>query len=50
MFLSCPGQRGGIDNLDEACEVAAEIGYPVIVKASAGGGGSGCISFTTKTI
>lgn len=36
-----PGTDGGIDDPDEACEVAAGIGYPVIVKASAGGGGIG---------
>jgi len=36
-----PGTEGGIDDPDEACEVAARIGYPVIVKASAGGGGIG---------
>lgn len=36
-----PGTDGGIKNLDEAKKVALEIGYPVIVKASAGGGGIG---------
>ena len=36
-----PGTDGGIKTLDEAKKVAAEIGYPVIVKASAGGGGIG---------
>ena len=36
-----PGTDGGINNIDEAKKVAAEIGYPVIVKASAGGGGIG---------
>lgn len=36
-----PGTDGEIEELDEAIEVAAEIGYPVIVKASAGGGGKG---------
>ncbi|WP_298668419.1 acetyl-CoA carboxylase biotin carboxylase subunit, partial [uncultured Methanofollis sp.] len=36
-----PGTPGGITSLDEAAKVAEEIGYPVIVKASAGGGGIG---------
>ena len=36
-----PGTDGGIKTLDEAKKVALEIGYPVIVKASAGGGGIG---------
>jgi len=36
-----PGTPGGIANLEEAARVAEEIGYPVIVKASAGGGGIG---------
>ena len=36
-----PGSEGGIQDEDQARKVAAEIGYPVIVKASAGGGGRG---------
>lgn len=36
-----PGSDGLIENLDEAIEVAREIGYPVIIKATAGGGGKG---------
>jgi acetyl-CoA carboxylase, biotin carboxylase subunit len=35
-----PG-TGGKASLDEALEVAAEIGYPVLIKAAAGGGGRG---------
>ncbi len=36
-----PGTPEGITCLDEAKEIAATIGYPVVVKASAGGGGIG---------
>jgi acetyl-CoA carboxylase biotin carboxylase subunit len=36
-----PGSDGVIANAEEAREWAAQIGYPVIVKASAGGGGRG---------
>lgn len=36
-----PGTDGEIEELDEAIEIANEIGFPVIVKASAGGGGRG---------
>jgi acetyl-CoA carboxylase, biotin carboxylase subunit len=36
-----PGSEGSIRNQREARDIAAEIGYPVIVKAAAGGGGRG---------
>ncbi|GAB7387940.1 acetyl-CoA carboxylase biotin carboxylase subunit [Bacillaceae bacterium] len=36
-----PGSDGIIEDIDEAVAVAQEIGYPVIVKATAGGGGKG---------
>jgi acetyl-CoA carboxylase biotin carboxylase subunit len=36
-----PGSEGGVNDVDEAKRVAAEIGYPVIIKATAGGGGRG---------
>ena len=36
-----PGSRGIINNIDEAVELTKEIGYPVIIKATAGGGGKG---------
>jgi acetyl-CoA carboxylase, biotin carboxylase subunit len=36
-----PGTDGEIQNINEAIAIAKEIGYPVIVKASAGGGGKG---------
>ncbi len=36
-----PGTDGEIKEVDEAIKIASEIGYPVIVKATAGGGGKG---------
>ncbi len=36
-----PGSDGVVKSADEAREVAASIGFPVILKASAGGGGRG---------
>ena len=36
-----PGSDGIVNGIDEAYKVAEELGYPVIVKASAGGGGKG---------
>ena len=36
-----PGSDGGVPDLDTARRVAGEMGYPVIVKATAGGGGRG---------
>jgi propionyl-CoA carboxylase alpha chain len=36
-----PGYVGEIKDADHAKKIAAEIGYPVMVKASAGGGGKG---------
>ncbi|WP_336986897.1 acetyl-CoA carboxylase biotin carboxylase subunit [Altererythrobacter aquiaggeris] len=36
-----PGSPGAITSLAEAKQVAAEIGYPVLVKAASGGGGRG---------
>ncbi|TDH66194.1 uncharacterized protein CCR75_006193 [Bremia lactucae] len=36
-----PGFLGEIHTSDEAIQVAQEIGYPVMIKASAGGGGKG---------
>jgi len=36
-----PGYTGIIDGPDHAVEIAKEIGYPVMLKASAGGGGKG---------
>ena len=36
-----PGSEGAVSSEKEAKKIAAEIGYPVIIKASAGGGGRG---------
>jgi propionyl-CoA carboxylase alpha chain len=36
-----PGHLGVIENEREAVKIAGEIGYPVMIKASAGGGGKG---------
>ncbi len=36
-----PGSDGAIDDVDEAMKVAKTIGFPVLVKAAAGGGGRG---------
>lgn len=36
-----PGSDGLISSVDEAVRVAAGIGYPVLIKATAGGGGKG---------
>ncbi len=36
-----PGTEDAVDDLDEAERIAEEIGYPVLIKAAAGGGGKG---------
>lgn len=36
-----PGSDGGVTDFAEAAKIAEDIGYPVLVKASAGGGGRG---------
>lgn len=36
-----PGSDGPVANVEEALEIANEIGFPVMIKASAGGGGKG---------
>src|SRR5690606_18913888 len=36
-----PGHLGLVADADEAVKVASQIGYPVMLKASAGGGGKG---------
>ncbi|MGQ3070096.1 MAG: acetyl-CoA carboxylase biotin carboxylase subunit [Ferrovibrionaceae bacterium] len=36
-----PGSDGVVESVDEALRIAGTIGYPVMIKASAGGGGRG---------
>jgi acetyl-CoA carboxylase biotin carboxylase subunit len=36
-----PGSEGEVKNVEEAVEIARQIGYPVLLKPSAGGGGRG---------
>ncbi|OEU61528.1 MAG: acetyl-CoA carboxylase biotin carboxylase subunit [Desulfuromonadales bacterium C00003094] len=36
-----PGTKEAVENIEQAKMVAADIGYPVIIKATAGGGGRG---------
>ncbi len=36
-----PGSPGGVDTVEEAQKISTEMGFPVIVKATAGGGGRG---------
>lgn len=36
-----PGSEGNLADVDEALELAASIGYPVMIKATSGGGGRG---------
>ncbi|GAB4377629.1 MAG: acetyl-CoA carboxylase biotin carboxylase subunit [Salibacteraceae bacterium] len=36
-----PGSEGAIESLDDARKIAREVGFPILIKASAGGGGKG---------
>jgi len=46
-----PGHMGLIRDADEAIGIATEIGYPVMIKASAGGGGKGMrIAWTDEEV
>lgn len=36
-----PGSDGGVDTIEEARKVAEKVGFPLLVKAAAGGGGRG---------
>ncbi|MGA1940055.1 acetyl-CoA carboxylase biotin carboxylase subunit [Arcobacter sp. YIC-310] len=44
-----PGSDGAVHTLEEARKVAAEIGYPIMAKASAGGGGRGMRLITNES-
>ncbi|HVM23629.1 MAG TPA: acetyl/propionyl/methylcrotonyl-CoA carboxylase subunit alpha [Sphingomicrobium sp.] len=46
-----PGYLGDIATTDEAVKIAADIGYPVMMKASAGGGGKGMrLAYSEKDV
>jgi len=40
-IAAVPGSEGVVESVDEAVAIATQIGYPVMIKASAGGGGRG---------
>ena len=44
-----PGSKGLLSNVQEAYKLAEEIGYPIIIKATAGGGGRGMRLVENKT-
>ena len=44
-----PGSDGGVATLEDAQRIGEEIGYPVIIKATAGGGGKGMKVAQTAT-
>jgi propionyl-CoA carboxylase alpha chain len=50
--VSCvPGFIGEIEGVKHAIEIAEEIGYPVMIKASAGGGGKGIrVAYSRKEV
>jgi len=43
-----PGSTSGLASFEEAIEIAGEIGYPVMLKAAAGGGGKGMRAVTQR--
>lgn len=45
-----PGWVGVVRDAQHAAEVAGEIGYPVMIKASAGGGGKGMRIARSKVV
>ncbi len=50
--VSCvPGFIGEIEGVDHAVQISEEIGYPVMIKASAGGGGKGIrVAYNRKEV
>jgi propionyl-CoA carboxylase alpha chain len=50
--VSCvPGFIGEIDGVEHAVQISEEIGYPVMIKASAGGGGKGIrVAYNRKEV
>ena len=42
-----PGSDGILESFEECEKVALESGYPVMLKATAGGGGKGCLLYTS---
>jgi acetyl-CoA carboxylase biotin carboxylase subunit len=44
-----PGSEGPVASLDLARQIAGEIGYPVMLKAAAGGGGIGMVKVADET-
>jgi acetyl-CoA carboxylase biotin carboxylase subunit len=45
-----PGSEGGVESVEEAKIIAQKIGYPIIIKATAGGGGKGTRQFTLNAL
>ncbi|PWY90071.1 hypothetical protein BO70DRAFT_330289 [Aspergillus heteromorphus CBS 117.55] len=44
-----PGSQGLVQSEDEAVAIATDLGYPVMLKATAGGGGMGLLTCNTET-
>ncbi|CEG26717.1 acetyl-CoA carboxylase biotin carboxylase subunit [Bacillus sp. B-jedd] len=44
-----PGSSGGIETLEDASRIASDLGYPVMLKASSGGGGIGMVKCPDQT-
>ena len=43
-----PGTEKPVTDIEDAKKVAAEVGYPIMLKALAGGGGKGCLLYTSR--